>query len=606
MTATERRATARGRLASAAGVRNTPARTPPALAVTALGRDGDTVRLTLAVPGAQDLVVLVAPRDGSPAWGVTRHLALRYEGAALAPAQERALRLLALRLRDVPFRTLADNAPDAPGSASSSTGPDVPFDPETAQDVVTVDTWGNPDRWRTFLFRREFQRNASSAIRLAGRNVVEVSHGESECEYATPRIDGRTMSLYNYPWVRPLEEGPRPASDGSREARRLPSHVLTDLRDAHIITGGTARLEAVLDALAPRTTRDDLVLVKSTCVPRVIGDDMEGAVARWRGLGEIRYDDVFATEPTGVVSELMARAIASGARKRSKGVGASLAGLAAGRPFEELVGLLRDAGIAVRSALLPDVDLRVAAAWRTSTVQVLVPNPYFRKYYEQVFAPLGMATATPPAPYGVAGTRTWLEAVARACGRFSAMRRAWRAAEARIAPALARLRREIAGLRLGFVVGPGEVAALFDPLEMAGVPALDVAVELGFGIDLLVFEEPVTAADRSARFPARRAARGGPQAEACGSDVGPSIPPQLAGAVAVYRFGDRAALDALLRSAPCAAIYSDLYADERVLAAGKAPFSLQLFEPGLEGALRTGERLLGACRLPFFRKYGGT
>jgi hypothetical protein len=190
-----------------------------------------------------------------------------------------------------------------------------------------------------------------------------------------------------------------------------------------------------------------------------------------------------------------------------------------------------------------------------------------------------MRTIAPPPPYGVAGTRAWLEAVGRACGRGAALRRAWRRAERDHAAAREGLRRECAEFRLGFVVGPAQVAALFDPLEMAGIPALDVAIDLGFGIDLLVFAAGDGAAPETA------------------------IPPGLAEAVDLYRFRDREALRALLRDTPCAAVYSDLHADERITGAGKTPFSLQAFEPGLAGALRTGERLLGACRLPFYRKY---
>jgi hypothetical protein len=211
---------------------------------------------------------------------------------------------------------------------------------------------------------------------------------------------------------------------------------------------------------------------------------------------------------------------------------------------------------------------------------VLVPHPSYRQLYEKVFAPLGMRTVTPAPPYGFAGTKAWGGEIARALGRGPAFRRAWSRWRARYAAALGRLRREVAvaGARLGFVVAPEDYAALCDPMRTAGIPVLDVAVELGFGIDLLVF-----AGD--------------------GGSADPGIRPAHARAVAIHRFADRSSLETLLRRTPCSAVYSDLYADERVTAAGKTPFSLQLFEPGLAGALRTGERLLGACRLPFYGKY---
>jgi hypothetical protein len=50
-------------------------------------------------------------------------------------------------------------------------------------------------------------------------------------------------------------------------------------------------------------------------------------------------------------------------------------------------------------------------------------------------------------------------------------------------------------------------------------------------------------------------------------------------------------------------VYSDLYFDDRITGNGMVPFSVQFFEPGLLGALQSAENLLGACTLPFYRKY---
>jgi len=51
------------------------------------------------------------------------------------------------------------------------------------------------------------------------------------------------------------------------------------------------------------------------------------------------------------------------------------------------------------------------------------------------------------------------------------------------------------------------------------------------------------------------------------------------------------------------AFFSCHFFDWRVTAAGKNLFSLQHFEMGLRGAVRTAERLLGICRTPFYRSY---
>jgi len=76
------------------------------------------------------------------------------------------------------------------------------------------------------------------------------------------------------------------------------------------------------------------------------------------------------------------------------------------------------------------------------------------------------------------------------------------------------------------------------------------------------------------------------------------------GFVSVHGFEDEEGLERLMRELPCEAIYSDLYADGRITRLGKVPFSLQAFEPGIQGAQRTAEKLIGACEMPFYRKYG--
>jgi hypothetical protein len=374
------------------------------------------------------------------------------------------------------------------------------------------------------------------------------------------------MSLYCYPWIRPLaRERHRPEDRGS-----LPEFITTDLKDADVITGGTGRLDAVLGELAGWTGDDDLVVVRSTCVPHVIGDDMEGSVRRWKGRGDIVYDDVFAPGGGDLVAGLLAAAIDRGGRKRA-GAAISLAGLPRGRARQELEELLGGAGVTVACTQVPHIDLATAPAWRSAAVQVLVPSPYLQELYEGVFRPLPMETIEAPAPWGVAGTRAWLARIAEAVDRLDEMRSTWRGAMRASAAERKRARQEASRLRLGFVVDADEAADLGEPEAMAGVPLLGMVAEMGFGIDLVVHGDgPVDA----------------------GMD-----------GMEIHRFESEDALARLMRELPCGAIYSDLYADARIIAAGKMPFSLQLFEPGLAGALRTSHRLAHACRADFYRKY---
>lgn len=537
-----------------------------------LERRDDVLHLTVGVAGEEDLIVIIAPRDGRAAWVHTQFLALQFRGSDLSLAHEAALRSVAATLKTVRFDTLAERAvapPETPAPAAQT--------PQADTEVITVDVWGNSDRWRTFSLRREFLRNAGQLIQLVGgQRVVTVTHSESECDYATPRIDSRTMSMYNYPWVRPLEP-PRPKP---KTGPHLPGLLTTDLRDPDVIGGGTPRLEALLSNLAPQTADGDLVIVKSSCLPNVFGDDIEGVVSRWQGKGEIRFEDIFAPPRRNFVADLVSEAIHSAEIEHFDVPAVNIAGVAPGPVQEELQRLLDKAEIKLNGFAVPAIDLQRVPFWRNARAQVLLLNPYYRTIYAQVFEKLDMPTLILPSLYGLRATLSCLAEIGRICERPEAMADVLAQAEASVAPALEQCRLEAAQHRLGFVLAADEYEALCDPMESAGVPLLDLAIEFGFGLHLMVYQPAGLAATPLV------------------------LRPEHAAAALVEHFSTGPQLEALLRSEASSAVYSDLYGDERLVAAGKAGFSLQFFEMGLQGAVRTAEQLLGACRLPFYRKYG--
>jgi hypothetical protein len=69
-------------------------------------------------------------------------------------------------------------------------------------------------------------------------------------------------------------------------------------------------------------------------------------------------------------------------------------------------------------------------------------------------------------------------------------------------------------------------------------------------------------------------------------------------------FDSPAGMAGRLAESKADAFFTSHFFDWRVTAAGKNLFSLQHFEMGLRGAVRTAERLLGVCRTPFYRRYG--
>jgi hypothetical protein len=115
------------------------------------------------------------------------------------------------------------------------------------------------------------------------------------------------------------------------------------------------------------------------------------------------------------------------------------------------------------------------------------------------------------------------------------------------------------------------------------VPLLSLLEEMGFGIDILVrVSDPKTATEN---------------ARAIG---------------AAFRDRDRHSIRAFdsfaflrhrLRESPSHAFLTYQFFDWRLTEAGKALFSIQHFEMGVPGAVRTLERLLGVCRTSFYRRY---
>ena len=111
------------------------------------------------------------------------------------------------------------------------------------------------------------------------------------------------------------------------------------------------------------------------------------------------------------------------------------------------------------------------------------------------------------------------------------------------------------------------------------VPVFALVEEMGFGIDLLAWAPDGEPGEAARRLAARPGVRG------------------------LSLFQDAEGLKSLLAGGAFRAVYTAIAHDHRVTEAGKAQFSMRLFEPGLAGAARTLERLLDAARLPFFERY---
>jgi hypothetical protein len=237
----------------------------------------------------------------------------------------------------------------------------------------------------------------------------------------------------------------------------------------------------------------------------------------------------------------------------------------------------------VNAVFIPQMDFSVVPDLARAPLHVLYPNALWQNLYDQLLFDSRIRSIEPPAPYGIVGTRRWVEAVAGAAGGAAD---AGALVERALAPHRERweaLRREAARQRLGFVIGAGEVHRLCDPGATWGVPLLAMCEEIGFGVDVLI---RVTGPDEAHKAATRVNAVFAEPARH-----------------RIKAFLDRERLSKLLADGEFGAVFSEYVGDPRLAAAGKAQFSLQEFEKGIGGALRTAERLLAACRLPLFRRY---
>jgi hypothetical protein len=150
-------------------------------------------------------------------------------------------------------------------------------------------------------------------------------------------------------------------------------------------------------------------------------------------------------------------------------------------------------------------------------------------------------------------------------------------------PVWNKLVKEAKKYRLGFVADALQMELLMKPEIFTVIPLLRVVEEMGFGIDLLIYDD--SEGSSGVNFPGIRNILRYPEA------------------LRIRKFDSVESLHALLRDDSTHAVFSNVFFDKRLTRNGTGQFSFSTFEMGLQGAVRTMERLVTICRLPFYRKY---
>jgi hypothetical protein len=527
-------------------------------------RTMDRAKLTIPTPMGET-EFYEANRNRFVFTGPKRGVAAASAAAAPAPAAKSA--------RTAPPPPAASAAPprelEAAAAEATEQGPAAPYS------RWMMWTWGVEEQWRQFFANPEIELNSAKPLL---RNVAYVVQKELECFFVEARTDDGTANFFNHPWpdhcsmLLPLPFEMRQL--GCRQ-------IVSDIKDSEIILGSGRKLESAMSGLAEEPGATELAVFLTSCPAVVIGDDNNSVIERFRlrsGIPTL-FPDRDADQHTDLLADLFTLA-KKNARPASRPAGRrlNLVGFAKDRALKELTALLAGLDIEVNSCLIPEFDQESIARYANADLQVVRPNNAHESLHADLFAKLPIPMLAIEPPYGMEGTRRWLGEIAKFFNRQSRFEELWSEKWAAARPEWEALRARAEGRSLGFVCDAQRLVQLRDCRWSSGIPLPSTIREMGFGLHWLLW----CGCGGASSHPARDEARA---------------------RETIRRFHEPVELEELLRRQPIDAIYSDIFFDRRLSRAGKSQFSLPFFEPGVEGAVRTLDRLLGACSISLYKDY---
>lgn len=529
--------------------------------------EGGEIEFVVELPGGRVAAgSIVAP--GRPALRQGASFGVSYRGRELPALLGRALLRFLARYDGVPFEHIEAQVVPDPGDEHML---------RTDYPASLFYAYAPASGWRRFFEGTELYRGVCGAH---DGNVAIIEHTDIECLYNVAPHDNRLPSFFASPRIERSHGGDarRPQLAARLDARRL----FTDIRDRDVIMGADRLLDQALVSLASDPSRPSTVFVHSGCLPEVTGDDLDASVARTRDV--VRLPVVVVGNENDPVAaalgELVAERELEPRRTLEPGT-VVLLGVPEIAGREELVTLLERAGVRVLASALPSFGPSELDACTRAAVLVAYPWERHRRTIAALCERLAPAVViADETPFGLAGTRRWLRAVAVAAGRAVAMDAVIEERLAALAPDFRALRARARRYRVGFVVDHPDWQAALAPRRSVGVPMLALLREMGFGVDVLVYQRPGVPAPS----PATQA-------------VADARTPRI------RRYRDRAELERLLAEPGVVAWYSELRYDRRLTRSGKNPFSLQQFRMGFGGACDALRELVELAELPFFRRY---
>jgi hypothetical protein len=531
----------------------------------------ENIRFSLR-SGEHRLVFYLRPADSG--------LSLEPKGVA-GPAVLKLLKVFAARLGERRFEDVLAQVEADPLSFVEKVVPG------RDGDRVKVPCIGQPmdlleAGWRNFYADQDFEV-LLGVPSCSNDRTVNIEYADLECYYARPQRNFKKWTFLDWPEESSSgtdadEESPEGAAvvggggDGD-------GTIVTELEERDMVMGTGERADALVAEVRKRAKPGDFLLFTHLCTPIIMGEDFSALARRCEaeiGGESIRWSQKDRDENDNFGDHfrtLLAKpGFFDGPGDRAS---VNLYHFPKRLRENEMRPLLSSLGLTINISIFPDVSFPVLDRLPKAHWQIFCDRSSYPTKVQEMLAATPRTVVPVQAPFGVEGTRRCLRGVAAAVGKETDFDKTWAKMMSDFMPSWDEMRKEAAGYRLAFVVSEATLPRLIELRYGNGAPLATMAMEMGFGIDLIYYDRHGSA---------------------------PVLPPALKDArVSVFRTPFE--LEGALRASESAAVYSDIFFDWRITKAGKARFSSKDFVMGLEGAKRALEKLLPLCRVPFYRQY---
>lgn len=542
---------------------------------------------SLPITGEEEVVFRIERRsEDSRGMVLTGNLVMYYRGKDLPRGLVELIeRTATQRLEPFSMEELADLVAGDPDLGKPGLAMPPGVDEGEKPDSL-LDTWGESDAYADFFARGEISRSQLDSIDHSNFAIF-VQHCDAECNHVNPHSIAPIFWLVNYPWEDRLRQNRQPGQVVTNEFVE-DQMLTTDLVENDVIMGNQDKVRRILEKAGTLSKKlDKTIFFSNTCVPTVAGEDVESEVKRWSAEAgcPLLFLTVTPRSMVNVFHDILVerRLKAEAAVEPAAANMINLVGFPARKEVKEVTSLLKAAGVEVNVTLLPEINFELIEKLPRGAMNVFLLNETWQHLYDQLLFNTKIPAITPTAPFGIKGTREWMKRVIDELKLDLDFDALWTDLFAPYKDKWEELRAQAGEHRICLITRGDEVYNLTTPGSTWGVPIVAMLEEMGFGLDILLKLESKKQAQKAAQDvykvfanPKRHTIKG---------------------------FDSFDMLLSRMEQSPAKAVLTYHFFDWRVTQSGKSPFSLQHFEMGIPGALRTLDRLLGVCRTPFFAKY---